>query len=94
MSLKLMELSKRMNDPMLVYHLQFLKKKGNYRLLIIELLNKITKRIEYPLPLIDDIIDALGAQYFISRDFKSFFYQMPLHPDSVKFTSFKKSDRL
>ena len=51
-------------------------------------LNKITKLIKYPLPLIDDQIDNLGGkEYFISLDLKSGYYQIPMHTESIEKTA-------
>ena len=70
------------------------KKNGEARMVVdFRKLNKITKLIKYPLPLIDDQIDRLGGQmYFISLDLKSGFYQIPVHPDSIEKTAFITPD--
>jgi len=70
------------------------KKNGETRLAIdYRGLNKITKRINYPLPIIDDQIDQLvNRTTFISLDLKSGFYQIPMHSESVKFTAFITPD--
>jgi len=70
------------------------KKNGETRLAIdYRGLNKITKRINYPLPIIDDqIAQLVNRTTFISLDLKSGFYQIPMHPESVKFTAFITPD--
>lgn len=70
------------------------KKNGESRLVIdYRALNKITKRIQYPLPLIDDHIDLLNnKKVFTSLDLKSGFYQIPMHPDSIEKTAFITPD--
>jgi len=70
------------------------KKNGETRLAIdYRGLNKITKRINYPLPIIDDQIDQLvNRTTFTSLDLKSGFYQVPMHSESVKFTAFITPD--
>lgn len=52
-------------------------------------LNAITKKDVYPLPRIDDMLDALGkADYFTTIDLQSGFWQIPLHPDDIEKTAF------
>lgn len=52
-------------------------------------LNLITKKDVYPLPRIDDMLDALGkADYFSVLDLQSGFWQIPLHPDDMEKTAF------
>lgn len=72
------------------------KKSGEDRLVInYKALNAITKRIKFPLPLIDDLIDKLGGKnYYFSLDLKSGFYQIPMHPDSIDKTAFITPDNL
>ena len=66
------------------------KKSGELRMCVdYRLLNKITVRDNYPLPLIDDCLLYLSnKKYFSSIDLKSAFNQMSLHEDSIKYTSF------
>ena len=52
-------------------------------------LNAIMVADAYPLKRIDDIIQALrGAQYSITIDLLSGYWQVPVHPDSIGFTAF------
>ena len=52
-------------------------------------LNHITKKDVYPLPRIDDMLDALGkADFFSVLDLQSGFWQIPLHPDAMEKTAF------
>lgn len=66
------------------------KKDGGDRMCVdFRALNKILEKDRYPLPLIEDQIDRLGnANYFISLDMKNGFYQIPISPDSIKYTAF------
>ena len=52
-------------------------------------LNAITKKDVYPLPRVDDMLDALGkADYFTVLDLQSGFWQIPLHPEDREKTAF------
>lgn len=52
-------------------------------------LNKITSRDNYPLPIIEEQIDALhGKRYFTSLDLKDGFHHVFVEKDSVKYTAF------
>ena len=52
-------------------------------------LNDITQKDSYPLPRIDDTIDALsGAQWFSTLDLKSGYWQVPLEEDAKEKTAF------
>lgn len=66
------------------------KKDGSDRMCVdYRALNKILEKDRFPLPLIEDQIDKLGrAKYFISIDMKNGFYQIPVSPDSIKYTAF------
>lgn len=77
-------------SPMLIVR----KKNGEERICIdYRQLNKITKEIKYPLPLIEDQINRLdGMNYFTSLDMKSGYYQIPLHDDSKDKTAFVTPD--
>lgn len=66
------------------------KKNGKTRLCIdYRTLNKITARDNYPLPVIEDQINALqGKQYFSLLDLKDGFHHVNVAEDSVKYTAF------
>ncbi|CAH2223131.1 jg19574 [Pararge aegeria aegeria] len=70
------------------------KQDGSDRLCIdYRALNQIIEKDRYPLPLIQDQLDMLGkAKYFISIDMKNGFYQIPVSPESVKYTAFITPD--
>lgn len=52
-------------------------------------LNKITARDNYPLPIIEEQIDALqGKRYFTLLDLKDKFYYVYIDKDSMKYTAF------
>ena len=52
-------------------------------------LNSAVKRSRFVLPTLDDVARKLaGAQYFSKLDASSGFWQIPLHPDSAKLTTF------
>ena len=52
-------------------------------------LNDVTQKDPYPLPRIDDTIDALsGAQWFSTLDLKSGYWQVPLEEDAKEKTAF------
>ena len=53
-------------------------------------LNSITKRNQYPLPLIDETLSRLGqAKIFTKLDIRQAFHQVRIHPDSVDLTTFQ-----
>lgn len=66
------------------------KKDGSYRFCIdLRKLNSITKRDVYPLPRIDDVLDALGkAKYFSSLDLQSGYWQVRLNARDREKTAF------
>lgn len=66
------------------------KKTGNYRLCIdYRALNKITTKENYPMPLIDDQLDALaGHTYFTTLDLASGYYQIPIREQDKHKTAF------
>lgn len=70
------------------------KKSGDLRMCVdYRALNKITKRDNYPIPLIDDCIDYLANKKIFSLlDLKSGFHQVKVNEDSIKFTSFVTPD--
>jgi len=52
-------------------------------------LNKITARENYPLPIIEEQINALqGKRYFTSLDLKDGFHHVYIDKDSIKYTTF------
>lgn len=52
-------------------------------------LNAVTVRHPYPMPVIEELLAKLaGHKYFSVLDFMSGYYQVPIHPDSQKYTLF------
>ena len=52
-------------------------------------LNKVTKKDEYPLPRIEDMLDTLGgAAYFTSLDLASGYWQVEMKPEDREKTAF------
>lgn len=66
------------------------KSTGKARICVdLKRLNEAVKREQYILPITDEIIAKLsGATVFSSLDAASGFFQIPLHPDSCKLTTF------
>ena len=66
------------------------RKNGKKRLCVdYRKVNCITKKDAYPLPRIDEMMDALGeARWFSSTDLTNGFWQVGMHPDSVQKTAF------
>jgi len=66
------------------------KKSGEIRMCVdYRALNKILVRDNYPLPLIDDQLDALrGERFYSSLDLKDGFYHVRMSNESVRYTSF------
>lgn len=64
--------------------------KKRYRIVVdFRALNTITKRVIFPIPLINEILDNIGeAQYFSTIDLKSGFYQIPINPKDAAKTAF------
>ena len=70
----------------------FVKKKdGSLRLCIdYRELDKVTTRIQYPLPRIDDLFDKLqGAMVFSKIDLRSGYHQLKIRLEDVPKTAFK-----
>lgn len=58
-------------------------------------LNKITKKVKFPLPLIEEQLNELvGYKYFIVLDLASGYYQIPIKPEHTHFTAFITPDGL
>jgi hypothetical protein len=52
-------------------------------------INKVTKRQQWPLPRIEDVIESLGGQkYYATIDLKSAFFQVPLREEDRPKTAF------
>lgn len=67
-----------------------MKKSGDIRICVgLKRLNEVAKCENFMLPTLEDISSKLvGSIYFSKLDAASGFYQLPLHPDSVKLTTF------
>ena len=65
-------------------------KKEKWRLVVdIRRLNEVTVGDYYPLPLISDIVSALGkARYYTTVDLASGFHQVPLREEDLQKTAF------
>lgn len=72
------------------------KKDGTIRFCVdYRRLNKITRKDVYPMPRIDDALDALhGATYFSSLDMRSGYWQVPMHKPDIDKTAFTTPDGL
>lgn len=66
------------------------KKTGDYRMCVdYRILNKYLVRDQFPMPVIDDLLDCLkNAKYYTKLDLKNAFYHVSLDEESVKYTSF------
>jgi len=66
------------------------KRNGETRMCVdYRMLNKVLARENYPLPLIEDQLDALrGKKYFSTLDLKDGFYHVAMAAGSIKYTSF------
>lgn len=67
-----------------------LKPNGSVRICVdLKKLNQAVERERYVIPTVDDIIHQLrGSSVFSKLDAQSGFWQIPLHPDSMKLTTF------
>ena len=53
------------------------------------MLNRLTQLDPQPIPLIQDILDGLGqSRYYSCVDLMAGYMQVPMHPDSIKYTAF------
>ena len=66
------------------------KKTGELRMCVdYRTLNKMTLRDNYPIPLIDELLDRVaGKLYFTKLDLKNGFYHVFVEDESIKYTSF------
>ena len=66
------------------------KKDGSVRFCIdYRKLNSVTVKDSYPLPRIDESLDALGkAEWFTTLDLTSGYWQVPVHPSDMEKTAF------
>jgi hypothetical protein len=66
------------------------KKDGNDRICVdFRNLNKVTKADAYPMPRIDEALDALGNAKFVSSlDLQTGYWQVPMHKESQELTAF------
>lgn len=67
------------------------KKTGDWRFCIdFRFLNWITIKDKYPLPRISDLIHAIrGSKFFVALDLRAGYWQVPMDPESIKYTAFR-----
>ena len=72
------------------------KKDASYRFCVdYRKLNEVTVKDSFPLPRIDDSLDALGGnKYFSVMDLSSSYWQVAVHPDDQDKTAFVTTDGL
>ena len=72
------------------------KKGGEWRMCVdFREVNKVTTRDAFPLPLIQNLLDALdGARFFIAMDMKAGFHQICMAPASREITAFATPEGL
>ena len=72
------------------------KKDGSVRFCVdYRRLNEVTVPDKYPLPRIDDVLDALShGHYFSVIDLKSGYWQIPMHQNDADKTAFRTCDGL
>ena len=66
------------------------KKDGTKRMCVdYRKLNAVTKQVNWPLPVIQDIFDRLsGSKWFSALDLKSGYWQIEMSPESIEKTAF------
>jgi hypothetical protein len=58
-------------------------------------LNAVTTKDVYPIPSIDEALDAFGrASFFITLNLLSGYWQVPMYPNSIAKTAFVTNDGL
>ena len=67
------------------------KPNGEWRVCIdYRQLNAVTIPDRYPIPRISDLLYRIqNSQYFIVIDLRAGYWQVPMHPDSIKYTAFR-----
>jgi RNase H-like domain found in reverse transcriptase/Reverse transcriptase (RNA-dependent DNA polymerase)/Integrase zinc binding domain/Integrase core domain len=67
------------------------KSSGSWRVCIdYRRLNAVTIRDRYPLPRIPDLLCRVqNSKFFIALDLRAGYWQIPMHPDSIKYTAFR-----
>ena len=70
------------------------KKDGTERMCVdYRKLNAVTKQVNWPLPIIQDIFDRLsGSKWFSALDLKSGYWQIEMSPESIEKTAFSTPD--
>ena len=66
------------------------KKNGNIRICVdLRQLNKAVAREQFTIPTLEEVLGKIaGAQFFSVLDAKNGFWQVPLHDDSQRLTTF------